>query len=194
MQLNSSFLQKPAGCESQGRPLARNTENRAQACLSPSFLSGELLFILQDPIQESQPLKVLPSTRGDVSVCHVSFFFNGCAGSSLLRGLFLVAASRDVPLVVVHRLLIVVVSLVAKRGLSGTQASEVAVPRLWSSGSIVVTHGLSCSVACRVHPRPGIEPMLLHWQADSLPLSHLGSPALYLNTCTNLFCICYHIY
>ena len=25
-------------------------------------------------------------------------------------------------------------------------------------------------------PDPGIEPALLHWQADSLPLSHLGSP------------------
>ena len=25
-------------------------------------------------------------------------------------------------------------------------------------------------------PYPGIEPSLLHWQADSLPLSHLGGP------------------
>ena len=25
-------------------------------------------------------------------------------------------------------------------------------------------------------PDPGIEPHLLQWQADSLPLSHLGSP------------------
>ena len=25
-------------------------------------------------------------------------------------------------------------------------------------------------------PYPGIKPTLLHWQADSLPLSHLGSP------------------
>ena len=30
-------------------------------------------------------------------------------------------------------------------------------------------------------PHPGIEPCvlsLLHWQADSLPLSHLGNPTL----------------
>ena len=27
-------------------------------------------------------------------------------------------------------------------------------------------------------PDPGIEPALVHWQADSLPLSHLGSPQL----------------
>ena len=26
-------------------------------------------------------------------------------------------------------------------------------------------------------PNPGIEPMSLHWQMNSLPLSHLGSPA-----------------
>ena len=30
-------------------------------------------------------------------------------------------------------------------------------------------------------PKPGIEPMCLwHWQVDSLPLSHLGSPCSYL--------------
>ena len=28
-------------------------------------------------------------------------------------------------------------------------------------------------------PHPGIEPMLRHWQADSLSLSHLGSPPVY---------------
>ena len=27
-------------------------------------------------------------------------------------------------------------------------------------------------------PDPRIEPALLHWQADSLPLSHLGNPQL----------------
>ena len=27
-------------------------------------------------------------------------------------------------------------------------------------------------------PNPGIEPCLLHWQVNSLPLSHLGSPVL----------------
>ena len=27
-------------------------------------------------------------------------------------------------------------------------------------------------------PNPGVEPALLHWQADSLPLNHLGGPQL----------------
>ena len=29
-------------------------------------------------------------------------------------------------------------------------------------------------------PNPGINPVILHWQADSLPLNHLGSPKLAL--------------
>ena len=39
---------------------------------------------------------------------------------------------------------------------------------------VVVTHGLSCSTACG----QGLNPCLLHWQEDSLPLSHQGSPTL----------------
>ena len=50
-----------------------------------------------------------------------SFFFNsfifGCTGSSLPRGLFLVAVSRGCSLVEVLGLLIVVASLVAEHGL-----------------------------------------------------------------------------
>ena len=36
-------------------------------------------------------------------------------------------------------------------------------------------HRLNCSGACGVFPDQGSNPGLLHWQADSLPLSHLGS-------------------
>ena len=38
--------------------------------------------------------------------------------------------------------------------------------------------GLSWSTACRIFPDQGSNPYLLHWQVDSLPLSHLGSPSL----------------
>ena len=34
------------------------------------------------------------------------------------------------------------------------------------------------SVACGIFPDQGLNPCLLHWQADSLPLSHQGSPIL----------------
>ena len=34
---------------------------------------------------------------------------------------------------------------------------------------------LSCPTACRIFPAQGSNQRLLHWQADSLPLSHQGS-------------------
>ena len=37
-------------------------------------------------------------------------------------------------------------------------------------------HRLSCSVTCEIFLDQGSNLCLLHWQADSLPLSHLGSP------------------
>ena len=54
--------------------------------------------------------------------------------------------------------------------------SAVAAPRLWSTDSVVVAHGLCCSVACPIFPDQGLNPCLLHWQAGSLPLNHRGSP------------------
>ena len=39
----------------------------------------------------------------------------------------------------------------------------------------MVVHGLSCSVVCGIFLDPGWNPCLLHWQADSLALSHPGS-------------------
>ena len=36
--------------------------------------------------------------------------------------------------------------------------------------------GLSCSVACGIFLDQGSNPCHLHWQVDSLPLSHQGSP------------------
>ena len=55
-------------------------------------------------------------------------------------------------------------------------ASLAVVPELKSTSSIVVAHKLSCSAACGSFPDQGLNPRLLHWQVDSLPLSHLGSP------------------
>ena len=60
------------------------------------------------------------------------------------------------------------------------------------AGSVVVAHGLSCSVARGIFPDQGSNPCPLHWQADSQPLRHQGSPTsfcLFLNVsllqCTN---------
>ena len=63
--------------------------------------------------------------------------------------------------IVVHRLLIVVAYLAQALG---------------TEASVVLVHGLSCSVACGIfldqelNPRP-----LVYWQADSYPLYHQGS-------------------
>ena len=46
---------------------------------------------------------------------------------------------------------------------------------LQSAGSVVVVHGLTCSAARGNLPDQGLNLCLLHWQADSLPLSHQGT-------------------
>ena len=44
------------------------------------------------------------------------------------------------------------------------------------AGSEIVAHGPSCSAACGILPDQGSNPRSLHWQADSQPLRHQGSP------------------
>ena len=44
------------------------------------------------------------------------------------------------------------------------------------AGSVVVAHGPSRSTACGILPDQGLNPCPLHWQADSQPLRHQGSP------------------
>ena len=44
------------------------------------------------------------------------------------------------------------------------------------AGSVVVAHGPSCSAACGIFPDQGSNLCPLHWQADSQPLRHHGSP------------------
>ena len=54
--------------------------------------------------------------------------------------------------------------------------SGVAAPQLQSTASVVMAHGLSHSVVCRICPDQGWNLCLLHYQADSLPLGHQGCP------------------
>ena len=44
------------------------------------------------------------------------------------------------------------------------------------AGSVVVAHGPNCSAACGILPDQGSNPCPLHWQANSQPLRHQGSP------------------
>jgi len=94
----------------------------------------------------------------------------------------LLVVSRDYFLIVVHGLLSVLASLVlhglwgARSPVVATHGSGIAALGLLSTGSIVVAHRLSCFEACGISPDRGSNPYLLHWQANSLPLSHQGSP------------------
>ena len=50
------------------------------------------------------------------------------------------------------------------------------------AGSVIVAHGPSCSAACGIFPDQGSNPCPLHWQADSQPLRHQGSPCFQFYT------------
>ena len=49
------------------------------------------------------------------------------------------------------------------------------------AGSVIVAHGPSRSAACGIFPDQGLNPCPLHWQADSQPLRHQGSPLFVFN-------------
>ena len=57
-----------------------------------------------------------------------------------------------------------------------------------------MAHGLNCSVACGVFLDQDLNPCLLHWQADSLPLSHQETPRMYfLNPINNTVLFMYNV-
>ena len=87
-------------------------------------------------------------------------------------GLSLVASSGGYSLISVLGLLIAVAALLVEYGLQGTRASVVAALGLNSCGS----QALECWLSPCGTRTYGLNPYLLHWQADSLPLSYMGSP------------------
>ena len=104
---------------------------------------------------------------------YLFIFIYGCVGSSLLcEGFSLVVASR---------------------GHSSSRCTGLSL--LWPvllrstgsrrAGSVIVAHGLSRSAACGIFPDQGSNPCPLHWQADSQPLRHQGSPLSLLKLCTH---------
>ena len=56
----------------------------------------------------------------------------------------------------------------------------IVVPGLFSAGSVVVVHGLSCSGACGTFPDQGSNLCPLHWQVDSYPLCHQGNLSIWV--------------
>ena len=107
----------------------------------------------------------------------LNFIIFGCAGSSLLHGLCSSCGKWELLPIAMHGLLVAVASLVVEQRLQ----------QLWHVGSGCCSqapgHRLdSCGApaellhSMRDFPSQGSKPCLLHWQADSLPLSLQGSP------------------
>ena len=79
-------------------------------------------------------------------------------------------------------------SCVASGGHSSSRCAglSLSLPLLFQStgsrraGSVTVAHGPSCSTARGIFPDQGSNPCPLHWQADSQPLRHQGSPMLFI--------------
>ena len=80
-----------------------------------------------------------------------------------MRELSLLKPREGCSLVKVHRLLITMTSLAVDAG-----------------SRVVVVQGLGCSTACGIFLDQESDLCLLHWQVDSLPWSHQGSPRLIL--------------
>ena len=113
---------------------------------------------------------------------HICIFSLGCTGSLLLHRLFSSWGWQGLLLVAVWRLLVTVASAV-EHGLQGAQTSVSA-----ATGVSFRSCGAqpSCPVGCEIFPHQGSILCLLHWQADSLPLSNQGSPRPNLDFRTGL--------
>ena len=113
---------------------------------------------------------------------HLFILFNNQSmlGLRCCVGFSLVVASRGYSPVVVCGLLITVVSLVTEHGLDGVWASVFVAHGLtrMAPGLSSCDAGFSCFRAGGIFQDQGLNPCLLRWQVDSLPLSHEESPLI----------------
>ena len=86
--------------------------------------------------------------RGSLSICHAQA--SHCGGFSCCRAQAL--------------------------GHMGFSSCSVWAQQLRFLGPGAQAHRVSCSMACGIFLDQGSNPCILHWQVDSLPLSHQGSP------------------
>ena len=61
-----------------------------------------------------------------------------------------------------------------------TWAQQLGLAHSRAQATLVLAHGLSCSSACGYFPDQGPNPHPLHWQVDSYPLYHQGSPIFFI--------------
>ena len=110
----------------------------------------------------------MPSTVETQSFLKFLFIF-GCTESLLPGELSLVAASRSLRRVG------------ATLGLGALARIVGGFSCCRAQASVVMVHGLSCSMACGIFPDQGLKPCPLHWQANSYPLCPQGSSKQSLN-------------
>ena len=114
-------------------------------------------------------------------VIYVSvFFLNNCIYLLAMLGLcgmwtFSTCGKWELLVAAVHGLLIAVASLVVEHEHEDTWASVVVVPELQHKLNSCGTQ-VSCSMARGIFSDQRSNLCLLHWQADSLQLSHQESP------------------
>ena len=102
---------------------------------------------------------------------YIYIFFIALGLCCFVRALFSCSKHRLL-FIVVHRLLIVVASLVEHR----LQAHWLQ--QLPHVGSVAVAHRFSCSAAGVIFMDQVLNLCPLHWQVGSYPLSHQGSPSV----------------
>ena len=135
---------------------------------SCASLSHLYVFFGEMSIQVFQPFFIMPFFK------NLFIYFCLCQVFVSVRGLSLVAASGD------H-------SSSRCVGLSLSWPLLLQSTGSRHAGSVVVAHGLSCSRACGTFPDQGSNPCPLHWQADSQPLCHQGSPQTFFDCVVGFF-------
>ena len=128
-----------------------------------SFTINILLIILSSCLKLEMTLRSGKTWNDLCNFFFVFFYLWLCWVFISLRGLSLIVASGD------H-------SSSRCVGLSPSRPLLLRSTGSRHAGSAVVAHGPSCSVACGIFPDQGSNPCPLHWQADSQPLRHQGSP------------------
>ena len=121
-------------------------------------------------------------------VGHTEVPLHTCWCLLLPVGFSLAAASGGYSLVVVHQVLLVVASLLQRRGSRAhklqqlwCKGSVAAACGFQSTGSTTVGQRLNCSMPGEIFLQHGSNPYLLHWQVASSPLNHQGSPYILWN-------------